>query len=142
MSLMLLIVMISLSMWEVRCKESSNVHLCVSLLADLPKPRVSISPSNPTVTAGGRHTMRCTVRASSHLTVQPTVEILGPDGSQIVTGGGQELSTALDPVRTSDAGQYTCRASVVIESVSVDVSGERSSTLRVLSESVVEYPGA
>ena len=79
------------------------------------------------------------MRAFSHLTVQPTVEILGPDGSAIFTSRGLELSTALDPVRTSDAGQYTCRASVVIESVGVDVSGERSFTLRVRSESVVEY---
>ena len=83
--------------------------------------------------------MTCTITASSYLTVQPTVEILGPDGSVIVTGTGLELRTTLDPVRTSDAGEYTCRASVVIASVSVDVSGERSSTLTVDSESVVEY---
>ena len=115
------------------------MHLCVFLLAALPNPVVRISPANPTVPAGDRHTMTCTVTASSYLTVQPTVEILGPDGSVIVTGTGLELRTTLDPVRTSDAGEYTCRASVVIASVSVDVSGERSSTLTVESESVVEY---
>ena len=110
------------------------------LLAALPNPVVSISPANPTVTAGRRHTVTCTstVRAFSHLTIQPTVEILGPDGSEIVTGTGLELRTTLNPVRTSDAGEYTCRASVVISSVSVDVSEERSSTLTVQSESVVE----
>ena len=85
-----------------------------------------------TVTAGDSHTLQCTVTEIPHLAVQPTVELIGPGSSSVVaTVIGLMVTHIVDPVRTSDAGQYTCRASVDIPSVSVDISGHSSSTLTV-----------
>ena len=88
-----------------------------------------------TVTAGGSHTLQCTVTEIPHLAVQLTVELIGPEGS-LATAVGLLVTHIVDPVKTSDAGQYTCRASVIILSASVNVNGQSSSTLTVQSESV------
>ena len=105
----------------------------------LPDPVVMISPVDTTVTAGDPLTVQCTMTVIPYLAVQPTVELLGPDGSVLATTNMDLMvDLTLNPVRTSDAGQYTCRASVVIASVSVDVSGQSSSTLTVESESVAD----
>ena len=106
-----------------------------SLPPALPNPVVMISPVDTTVTAGDLFTVQCTMTVIPYLAVQPTVELLGPDGSVLATTNMDLMvDLTLNPVRTSDAGQYTCRASVVIASVSVDVSGQSSSTLTVESE--------
>ena len=106
-----------------------------SLPPALPDPVVMISPVDTTVTAGAPLTVQCTMTVIPYLAVQPTVELLGPDGSVLATTNMDLMvDLTLDPVRTSDAGQYTCRASVVIASVSVNVSGQSSSTLTVKSE--------
>ena len=98
-----------------------------------------ISPVDTTVTAGDPLTVQCTMTVIPYLAVQPTVELLGPDGSVLATTiMDLMVDLTLDPVRTSYAGQYTCRASVVIASVSVNVSVQNSSILTVKSESVTD----
>ena len=94
-----------------------------------------VSVEDYTVTAGDSHTLQCTVTEVPHLAVQPTVELIGPEGS-LATVVGLILTHTVDSVKTSDAGQYTCMASVDIPLASVDVSGQSSSTLTVQSESV------
>ena len=98
-----------------------------------------ISLVDSTVIIGDPLTVQCTMTVIPYLAVQPTVELLGSDGSVLATTiMDLMVDLTLDPVRTSHAGQYTCRASVVIASVSVDVSGQSSSTLTVKSESVTD----
>ena len=95
------------------------------------------SVEDSTVTAGDSHTLQCTVTEIPHLAARPTVELIGPGSSSVVaTVMGLMVTHTVDPVRTSNAGQYTCRASVDIPSVSVDVSGQSSSTLTVQSKFV------
>ena len=94
-----------------------------------------ISPEDSTVTAGDTHSVQCTVTDIPFLAVQPTVELIGPGGSVLAT---TLMTHTLDPVMTSHAGQYTCRASVKVSSVGVDVSAQSSSTLTVQSESLDE----
>ena len=103
----------------------------ISQSTDLPAPVVG-SVEDSTVTAGNAHTLQCTVTEIPHLAVQPTVELIGPGGSLVTMD--VMVTHTVDPVRTSDAGQYTCRASVVIPSASVDISGQSSSTLTVHSK--------
>ena len=101
----------------------------------LPDPEVMISPEDSTVAAGDTHTVQCTVSDIPFLAVQPTVELTGPGGSVLATTDMSLMVThTLDPVMTSHAGQYTCKASVMIASVGVDVSGQSSSTLTVQSK--------
>ena len=87
------------------------------------------------MTAGDSHTVQCTVTDIPYLAVSPTVELIGPGDSVLVTDMSFTVTHTLDPVMTSHAGQYTCRATVLIASVSVDVSGQNSSTLTVESMS-------
>ena len=94
------------------------------------------SSENSTVTAGDIHTLQCTVTDIQYLAVSPTVELIGPGDSVLATDMSFTVTYTLDPVMTSHAGQYTCRASVMVASVSVDVSGQSSSTLTVQSELV------
>ena len=94
-----------------------------------------ISPDS-TVTAGESHTLQCTVTHNPYRDVTPTVELIGPGDSVLATNTSFTVTHTLDPVMTSHAGQYTCRASVMITVVSVDVSGQNNSTLTVQSESV------
>ena len=97
---------------------------------------VEISLENFTVTSGDSLTVQCTVTYIPFLTVSPVVELIGPEDSVLATDMSYTVTHTLNPVMTSHAGQYTCRASVMIASVSVDVSGQISSTLTVQSMSV------
>ena len=84
--------------------------------------------------AGDLHTMQCIVTDIPYLAVSPIVELIGPGDSELATEMSFTVTHMLDPVMTSHAGQYTCRASVMIASVSVDVSGQSSSILTVQSK--------
>ena len=88
------------------------------------------------MTAGDSHTVQCTVADIPYLAASPTVELIGLGNSVLATDMSFTLTHTLDPVMTSHAGQYTCRASVMIASVSVDVSSQSSSTLTVQSTPV------
>ena len=89
------------------------------------------------MTAGVSLTVQCTVTDIPYLAVSPTVELIGPGDSVLVTDISFTVTHTLDPVMTSHAGQYICRASVMIASVSVDVSGQSSSILTVQSMSLL-----
>ena len=84
--------------------------------------------------AGDSHTVQCTVTDIPYLAVSPTVELIGPGDIVLVTNMSLTVTHTLDPVMTSHAGQYICRASVIIASVSVDISGQSTSTLTVQSK--------
>ena len=105
-----------------------------SLPPALPFPKVTTTMDS-TITAGGQQALECTVPMVSFLTVAPTLQWVAPGNSEVASGSGSSLTHTLDPVRTSDAGQYTCRATVDIPSVDVSASGHRSTTLTVQSES-------
>ena len=85
------------------------------------------------MTAGDSHTVQCTVTDIPYLAVSPTVELIGPGDSVLATDMSLTVTHTLDPVMTSHAGQYTCIASVMIASVSVNVSGQSSSNITVQS---------
>ena len=94
-----------------------------------------ISPEDSTVTAGDSHTVLCTVTTDiPYLAVLPTMELIGPGDILLATDMSLTVIHTLDPVMTSHSGHYTCKASVMIASVSVNVSGQSTSTLTVQSK--------
>ena len=105
-------------------------------LSDLTYLQVTIFQDVSLITAGDSHTVQCTVTDIPYLVVSPTVELIGPGDNVLATDMSLTVTHTLDPVMTSHAGQYTCRASVMIASVSVDVSGQSNSTLTVQSMSI------
>ena len=87
-----------------------------------------------------RLTLTCTSTGSPATTVTWTRDSEVVSGgmtgnSEVASGSGPSLTHTLDPVRTSDAGQYTCWAIVDIPSVDVTVTGQSSTTLTVQGES-------
>ena len=98
-----------------------------------------ISQEDSTLSTGDSYTVECVVTDIPYLFVPPTVELIGPADSVLVTDMGFTLAHTVDPVMTSHAGQYTCRASIMIASVSVDVSDQSSSTLTVQSMSMYTH---
>ena len=106
----------------------------ISLPPALPSPQVTTTMDS-TVTAGGQQALECTVLVVPFLTVAPTLLWVAPSNSEVASVSGPSLTHTLDSVRTSDAGQYTCRATVDIPSVGVSVTGQNSTTLTVQSES-------
>ena len=89
-----------------------------------------------TAIAGSSHTVQCTVTNIPYLAVSPTVELIGPGDSVLATNMSFTVFYTLDPVMTSHAGQYTCRASVMIASVNVNSNVQNSSILAVMSMSI------
>ena len=94
---------------------------------------------NSTVRAGGNHTLECGVSVIPNLIIQPSVEWVGPRNNTLASGTGTSLNTTLTQVNTSDAGEYTCVAVVVVDSVALNVEGRGIATLSVQSESLYSY---
>ena len=87
-----------------------------------------------TVIAGNEYILECTISEIPNLVVAPHLEWLQPGGSVIASGSGIALSSTLYPVKTSDAGQYTCRAKITLDSVEVNVESLNTTDVTVKSE--------
>ena len=85
---------------------------------------VYISTSRGSALNGSEYTLECTVSAITGMTLPPSVEWVGPDGTVLaseknVTIGEVEtrgtvsiLSLIFNPVLSSQGGYYRCRATV------------------------------
>ena len=109
-------------------------RLILTLHSALPPPEVTTT-FDSTLSAGDQLVLECNVSMVSFLTVAPTVQWVAPNNIEIASDSGPSLTHTLDPVRTSDTGQYTCWATVDIPSVGVSVSGQSSTTVTVQSKS-------
>ena len=89
-----------------------------------------------TVIAGNEYILECSISEIPNLVVAPYLEWLQPGGSVLASGSGIALSSTLYPVKTSDAGQYTCRATITLDSVGVHVESLIATSVIVKSEYV------
>ena len=87
-----------------------------------------------TITAGDEQSLECTVSVVPNLTVLPTLEWLHSNSGMVASTAGTHLNTTLNPVKTSDAGQYICKATVVIESIGVRVENQSVTNITVQSK--------
>ena len=97
----------------------------------LKAPEVSITSSGDT-TAGGSYSLQCTVSVVELLVVAPSVEWLDPaghvasaedltvDATATTAGTSTTRSIMFAPLRTFHAQEYTCRAAITIDSISID----------------------
>ena len=94
--------------------------------------RLTSSPSPSSITAGNTVTITCSVTLPSGVTDTPSFQWRGPDGETHIptnpTTSGQTVSSVIKikKIRTSQAGQYTCRASLsgsVSDDISISVEG-------------------
>ena len=103
----------------------------------LPLPEVEITA--PTVIAGSKLTLECSVTPAPYLTAIPVlqVELSGPGDVVLATGTNLTLTHTLDPVFVLSAGQqYVCKTELEIESLGVLQSSQSTYTITVQSKSI------
>ena len=95
--------------------------------------------SAPLTRAGGSVSLTCTAAVIDHLVVTPVLQWLDPDGSNLVamnivqSGSVFTREVVLNFLRTSQAGQYGCEASLAIPDGPIAL-GLASIDVRVQSE--------
>ena len=99
-----------------------------------PSVTAAIAVSSATV-IGGRVTLTCDVTGLSSLASDTTITFSGPR-TRMGTGS-TSLQLLLDPALLSDAGQYTCMASVTSSFLDSAVEDTETEDLRLQSELIV-----
>ena len=111
-------------------------HSYSNIFPALPQPEVEIT-APPTVIAGSKLTLECSVTVVPHLTSTPRVELSGPGDVVLATGTNLTLTHTLDPVLVSSAGQqYVCKTELEIESLGVLQTSQSTYTITVQSKSI------
>ena len=108
---------------------------------------MDITAPDGTPSAGESYTLTCTVEVVERLVVTPDVEWLDPDNNVVATGGDitvgspetsgttTTLTLTFNPLLTSHGGEYTCRANITIEKISIiDLSNTDSIDVIVQSK--------
>ena len=101
--------------------------MLILYVAALQAPTVSVSPSQGiSVEAGGQETITCTVTFDEYLVQRPTLTWQFPNGNSTVDTNmgdqsGIQVTTSrtltFNRIRTSQAGVYTCRATIDIQGI-------------------------
>ncbi len=110
----------------------------------MPPPVISVV-SAPISEAGQSVSLTCTVTVIENVIVNPHIELIKVGGSTItnsqntsvinteVSGSVSTLNVSFDPLLTSHAGQYQCRASIDISDV-LSVSSNTTTSLYIASK--------
>ena len=96
-----------------------------------PSVTAAIAVSSAT-DVGGRVTLTCDVTGLSSLASDTTIAFSGPRA--VMGTGSTSLQLLLDPALLSDAGQYTCMASVTSSLLNSAVEATDTEELRLQSE--------
>ena len=110
----------------------------------LPPPTV-MTTSSGTMSPGSSITLSCTVGVVEGLIVQPAIvwtkQAVSVDGdtalNSISVGAMRTNNIAtiyFNPINTSDAGQYTCTATVDISAINITVTNSSMVDIRLQSE--------
>ena len=116
---------------------------------------VTIDTAVTLLTAGDMFILTCRVTVVEGLTVQPDVEWVDSGGNTVMSGvndvtvgsvmrNGRESTLGLQfsPLHTSHGGQYTCGATINIQSIGVSgLSGSSSQNVTVQSKYCNEVGG-
>ena len=107
----------------------------VLLGLDLPPPTVTTGTSG-TPTVGQSYTLSCMVETVEFLFIQPTTEWIQntENRTKRQSGNTTTLNLTLQPLASSDAGSYICRATIDIPTVDTSVSNIDSIVVHVLSK--------
>ena len=96
-------------------KACGHTLIPTPLLISSAAPIVSTSITSPTgpFIVGQSYSLTCTANVTGGVTLSNTTTIswIHPNGS-VTSGTGSSLNLSLNPLRVSDAGQYTCNVSV------------------------------
>ena len=122
-------------------------EVCVLFFTALTAPMVAVDTTS-TTTAGEVLILFCRATVVEGLTVQPDVVWLDSGGSPVMSGVNHVtigilmindiefiLGLHFSPLHTSHGGQYTCRATIDIQSIGVsDLNGSSSHNVMVQSK--------
>ena len=107
-----------------------------------------MTTSSGTMSPGSSITLSCTVGVVEGLIIQPAIvwtkQAVGVDGdtalNSISVGAVRTNNTvtlSINPINTSDAGQYTCTATVNVSAINITVTNSSMVDIRLQSEWVV-----
>ena len=120
-----------LSLWRVSvyiCTHVNSVYLCLSSLLD-PTISVSVDAGVATLTAEATYSLTCTVTGAERLTGSTITYQWFKDG---VVVSGQTMETlSFTPLTFSDAGGYTCEATVMSSLLSDPITSTSSSSVDI-----------
>ena len=97
----------------------------------LPPPNVNISFSGDS-TAGEGYSLNCTASVVDDLVVLPDLVIVGPN-STMSSLNTSSLIYEFTPLRTSDGGEYTCTATVIIPEAGIAIQNSTTENISVAS---------
>ena len=121
------------------------ILLCRSIIhTALPPPNV-MTTSSGTMSPGSSLTLTCTVEVVDGLIVHPAIEwtkqavgIGGNTALNSISSGAvrtnNTVTLSFNPINTSDAGQYTCTATVDISAINITVTNNSMVDIRLQSE--------
>ena len=88
------------------------VKVCF-ILSALPVPTLNFSFSGYSI-AGQWYSLSCSASVVDGLVVRPNLMIVFPNSTDLLKENTSLLDYSFSPLRTSDAGQYICRATINI----------------------------
>ena len=106
-----------------------------------------MTTSSGTMSPGSLITLTCTVGVVDGLIVQPNIvwtkQAVGGDGDTALNSISVEavrtdstVTLFFTPINTSDAGQYTCTATVDISAINITVTSNSMVNIRLQSEPI------
>ena len=114
------------------CFSTENLFAVPSLSVD-----ASITPLNGPFTAGQPFILTCTANVTERGSLNITTHIMWMYHSKkVMSGTGNLLNFTINPLRVSDAGQYTCMVSVSSPLLARSRNFSNSITINVTGMSV------
>ena len=108
--------------------------VCCLLHSALPTPDVTISFSGDS-TAGLTYSVHCSASVVAGLVVLPDLKIVFPNSTEISAVNRSSIHYVFSPLRTSDGGQYTCKAIVNIPQAGIlDRQGSAMDAITVVGK--------
>lgn len=104
-------------------------------MLDLPLPLVNITTNGDSI-AGANYSLQCSVSVVDYLVVQPDVELVAPNGGTVASQMNMTVLThTLSPLTTSDGGEYTCMATLIIPDAGItNLQNSATKTITVVGE--------
>ena len=89
-------------------------------------------------TAGLSYSLQCSASVVADLVMQPDLDIVFPNTTDIVAMNSTSLTYTFSPLRASDGGQYTCIATVNIPEIGI-ANLQNSATKNVIVACLYDY---
>ena len=108
--------------------------VCVFIHSVLPAPNITITFSGYSI-IGQNYSLTCSASVVAGLVVLPHLKIVFPNSTEVSVVNSSSVDYVFSPLRTTDEGQYTCRATVnILQAGITDLHSSAVETINVVGE--------